>query len=237
MLLLLFACSGDDETPTEPPDPTPAISIADQTAIESNTLVFTVSLDRATAHAVVFSYATTDVTAIAPGDYYGVSGVDTIVAGDTSATILVSSREDTESESSETFSVSLTSTTGANMARSLALGTITDNDPVGVSFASRVQPLLRTSCGTIGLNCHGSQFPGGGFNLGTDAAYDIVIAATGQIFSGGGPVVVSGNSAASTLYTQTTDQAISRMPKGLPALSPELQNLIRDWIDEGARDN
>ncbi len=239
LLLLLFACSGD-ETPVEPPDPTPAISIADQTAIEGNTLLFTVSLDQATAHAVIFSYSTTDGTATAPGDYYGAVGVDTIIAGDTSAFVLVVARDDSEYEGTETFSVSLTSTTGANMARSLATGSITDNDPEGVSFAAHVQPLLSTSCGKLGT-CHGGQFPGGDFYIGTDAAYDTVIAATGQLLTGGGLVVVPGNSAASTIYTQTTDDYIggtfSRMPNGFSPLSLEQQNLIRDWIDEGALDN
>ena len=240
MLLLAFwACSGDDETPTDPTDPIPAISIADRTVIEGNTLLFSVTLDQTTSHAVVYSFATTDITATAPGDYYAASATDTIAAGETDATILVISVDDTDIETTETFSVSLTSTTGATVARSLAIGTITDNDPTGVSFASQVQPLLRTSCGKLGT-CHGGAFPGGDLYIGTTAVYDTVISATGSSLTGGGLVVVPGNSAASTLYTQTTDnynQAFSRMPKANPALSLEQQNLIRDWIDQGALDN
>jgi len=239
LVALTLGCSGGDDNTTDPVDPTPAISIADQMAIEGNTLLFAVSLDQVTSHAVVYSFTTTDITATAPDDYTATSGVDTIVAGEIGATILVTSVDDSEAEATETFSVSLTSTTGATMARSLAIGTITDNDPTGVSFATQVQPLLRTSCGKL-QTCHGGALPGGDMFIDTSADYANVISATGQNLSGGGLVVVPGNSAASTLYTQTTDNyntAFSRMPKGFSALSLEQQNLIRDWIDQGAQDN
>jgi len=239
VLSLFLACSGNDDNTTDPVDPTPAISIADQTAIEGNTLLFAVSLDQATSHAVVYSFATTNITAIAPDDYSATFGVDTIAGGEISATIMVTTVDDSEAEASETFSVSLTSTTGATVARSLATGTITDNDPTGVSFAIQVQPLLRTSCGKLGT-CHGGAFPGGDMFIDTTADYANVIAATGQNLTDGGLVVVPGNSAVSTLYTQTTDDyniAFSRMPKANPALSLEQQQWISDWIDQGAQDN
>jgi hypothetical protein len=243
-LLFLVACSGDDG-PTEPTDPTPAISIADQTAIEGNTLLFAVTLDQATSHAVIYSYTTTNITATSPADYSAASDTDTIAAGETSAIIMVTTIDDIDAESDETFSVSLTQATGATVARSLAMGTITDNDATGVSFATQVKPLLSTSCGKLG-NCHGGQFPGGGFYIGTDAVYGIVVSATGDNTalmpgSPNGRVVQPGDHSVSTLFTKVDSTGIvpfaSLMPADGSALSIDQQNLIRDWIDQGALDN
>ena len=246
VLSLFLACSGGDDNTTDPVDPTPAISIADQTAIEGNTMLFAVSLDQATSHVVVYSFATTNITATAPGDYSVTSGVDTIAGGEISATILVTTVDDGEAEATETFSVSLTSTTGATVARSLAIGTITDNDPTGVSFATQVQPLLRTSCGKPGF-CHGGTAPGGHFYIGTEANYTTVINATGDNTallpsSLDGKVIQPGYRGISTLFTKidtTSPQPFgSPMPGGGESpLNLDEQNIIGDWIDQGAQDN
>ena len=246
MLLFLPACSGDDDNPADPADPTPAISIADRTDAEGITLVFAVTLSTATSHAVVFSFATIDITAIAPDDYVAASGVDTIAAGELNAAILVTTVDDSEAEASETFSVSLTSIAGATVARSLATGTITDNDPTGVSFASQVQPLLQTRCGKPGF-CHGGVAPGGSFFTGTTADYATLINATGTNTallpgSSDGKVIQPGDRTISTLFTKidTTNSPPfgSWMPGGGDTLIHiDHAGLIGDWIDQGALDN
>jgi len=229
-------CSNDDNPAT--PEPQPAISVQDQSVVEGNTVLFQVRLDRTTDHRVTFAYATIDGTALAGSDYTAVSGNDTIPTGETSVTILVSTIDDGEVESSESFSFVLSSVAGAQVSRGLATGTITDNEATIVSFASQVRPLLQTSCAKSGF-CHGSlSTPGGGLFLGTTVTYATVIDATGD--NTGGLVVQPGNSAASTLYTKTTDSPPfpSQMPQdGPPFLSLAQQSLIRDWIDQGAQDN
>jgi len=236
LAVLFLGCSGDDNPTT--PEPQPAISVQDQTVVEGNTVLFQVRLDRTTDHGVTFAYGTIAGTALAGSDYNAVSGNDTIPTGQTSVTILVPTIDDSEIESSESFSFVLSSVAGAQVSRGLATGTITDNEVTIVSFASQVRPLLQTSCAKSGF-CHGSlSTPGGGLYLGTTVTYTTVINATGN--NTGGLVVQPGNSAASTLYTKTTATPPfpSQMPQdGPPYLSLTNQGLIRDWIDQGAQDN
>jgi len=195
-----------------------------------------VTLDHYTTRQVTFAFATQSDSAKAGNDFVAVSGSDTITAGQISATILVSTIDDSEVESDETFFMVLTAVSGAEVARALATCTISDNDVADVSFAAQVRPLLKTSCAKLGT-CHGGSFPGGGMFLDTNATYTNVISATGNLT--GGPVVVGHSSATSTLYTKTTDSPPfgSRMPQGAAPLSLSQQALIRDWIDQGAPDN
>jgi hypothetical protein len=246
ILIILFgsACSDDNETPTDP-GVQPAVSVGDQTVAEGNTVLFGVTLDQSTTHAVTFTYSTSDGTATAGADYYAAAGSDTIPAGQTSATILVPTIDDSEFEPTETFTFILNSVAGASVAKSTGTATINDNDVSGVSFATDIQPLLRTSCAN--LACHGGSFPGGNMYLGSNAEYADVINATGDNTallpgSSDGKVIQVGNSAASTLYTKVDTTAAvpfgSRMPSGgASPLSRAQQVLLRDWIDQGAQDN
>jgi len=228
-------CSKDDASTT--PEPQPAVSVRDQSVVEGNTALVNVELNHSTSHLVIFSFATLgDSTATSGSDYTSASGTDTIPVGQTSATILVSTIDDSEVETAESFSLVLSAVSGAEVARALAVCTITDNDVAGVSFVTQVKPLLQGSCAKLGF-CHGGAFPGGGMFLDTSATYANVMSATGNVT--GGPVVVAGNSTSSTLYTKTTDSWTfgSRMPQGAAPLSLTQQALIRDWIDQGAQDN
>jgi hypothetical protein len=235
LLTLALSCSDSGDNPV-PPEDRPAISVQDQSVVEGNTALVSVSLDHTSDRQVTFSFATLSGTATSGSDFSTVSGTDTIPAGQTSATILVSTVDDAEVESAETFSVALSVVAGAEVARALATCTINDNDIGEVSFATQVRPLLKTSCAKLGT-CHGGTFPGGGMFLDTSATYTNVISATGMV--SGGLVVAAGNSASSTLYTKTTDTwgFGSRMPQAAAPLSLQQQALIRDWIDQGAQDN
>ncbi|MEW5795510.1 MAG: Calx-beta domain-containing protein [Candidatus Zixiibacteriota bacterium] len=237
-ILAAVGCSDSGDKPTDPNDARPSISIQDHTVVEGGTLLFGVSINQATDHLVVFSYATSNGSALAGSDFTATSGSDTILIGQTSSTILVPTIDDSDVEPTETFLMALTMVTGANVVRSVATGTINDNDVAQISFAAQVRPLLQTSCAKLGF-CHGSSAtPGGDMYLGGTVTYALVISATGT--NTGGNVVVAGNSANSTLYTKTTDTPPfpSRMPyDGPPYLTLVQQNLIRDWIDQGALDN
>lgn len=108
----------------------------------------------------------------------------------------------------------------------------TGND--SVSFAMVVRPILTANCAVA--PCHGTGYSQNGMTLG-DATYAEVMAASGN--GTGGPIVVAGNSAQSTLYTKTTDSPPFgvRMPAGRSPLTLDQQQAIADWIDQGALDN
>jgi chitinase len=114
-------------------DPAPAITIVDEvTVTEGNTgttsAVFTVSLSTASGQVVTASFATTNGTAVAPGDYTAQAGTVTFAPGTTTQLITVAVVGDTVFEANETFLVELTNATNATIDNALALGTITNDD-------------------------------------------------------------------------------------------------------------
>ena len=240
VLAALLSCSDDEKTPVEPPVDDPELTINDQTVAEGNTAVFTVSLDQSADRRVIFSYFSSDISAQANLDYNGVSGVDTIQVGFSSATILVTTIDDDDDEPDETFSLTVTSVSNADIVDSVGLGTINDNDIAGVSYVNGVRPILLGSC----ASCHANGSSSGGLSLG-DLSYDSVIAAKGPntyIWNNATDslVVQPGNSALSTLYLKLLSPAPFGGYMPINASSPmdtTLSNRIKDWIDEGAQDN
>jgi cytochrome c551/c552 len=94
-----------------------------------------------------------------------------------------------------------------------------------ISFSLRVLPMFqRYGC----TGCHGGT---NGLTVGT----------VGQLLAGGarGPAIVAGNSASSLLILKLspTPPAGDRMPQGGPYLSTDSIKVIRDWIDQGAKNN
>ena len=110
----------DDEPPT--------LSIDDAEAGEGEAAEFTVRLSAASGAEVSVSYATADGTAAAGSDYTAASGTLRFEPGATEQTITVTMLDDDESESEETFTVELSSPSGATMEDGTATGTITDDD-------------------------------------------------------------------------------------------------------------
>ena len=105
---------------------TPSVSIASGSGTEGDDdeIDFTVTLDEAASTTVTVDYATSDGTADAGDDYTSTSGTLSFSAGTTSKTISVEIADDIENESDETFTVTLSNPSGADLGTSSATGTI-----------------------------------------------------------------------------------------------------------------
>lgn len=107
-----------------------AFSVADASAAEGNTVTFTVTRLLTESTAVSVNYATSYGTA-GSGDLTLASGTLNFAADDTSEVINVSTTEDAHFESTETFTVTLSSpSSGSFIEDATATGTITDDDIV-----------------------------------------------------------------------------------------------------------
>ena len=104
----------------------PTVSIAGGAGKEGDDddIDFTVTLDEAASAAVTVDYATSDGTADSGDDYTAKSGTLSFSAGTTSKTISVPIADDVENESDETFTVTLSNASGADLGTSTATGTI-----------------------------------------------------------------------------------------------------------------
>jgi hypothetical protein len=113
-------------------DDSPRLSISDVAVGEgqsgTTTATFVVTLSPASPSPASVTYTTANGTAAAPGDYAALSGNLTFSAGQTSRTVAVSVVGDTVVEPTETFFVNLSGASGATIADSQGVGTITNDD-------------------------------------------------------------------------------------------------------------
>lgn len=112
-----------------------------------------------------------------------------------------------------------------------------DSTPTGptanVSFSSSIQPIFTSFC----ISCHPTNGQASFLPLTSNVSYINLVNKT-STQSGGGTLVIPGNSADSILYKRVSGNSVGdQMPKGGPFLSTTDQNLIKTWIDEGAKDN
>lgn len=112
-----------------------------------------------------------------------------------------------------------------------------DSTPTGptsnVSFVSSIQPIFTSHC----TSCHTQGGTSSFLPLVSGVSYNNLVNKT-STQSGGGTLVIPGNSADSILYKRVSGSSVgNQMPKGGPFLSTTDQNLIKTWIDEGAKDN
>ncbi|HET9671520.1 MAG TPA: Calx-beta domain-containing protein [Actinomycetota bacterium] len=133
-------------------DAAPVASIADGSIPEGGagstaTLSLVVSLSAASEVDATVTYATTDGTAVADGDYAAATGSVTVPAGATSATIPIVVRGDTTYEVAETFSVDLSGPVDATVDDGAATATIVNDDPVPTTITISVSPGRRTVAG------------------------------------------------------------------------------------------
>ena len=128
----------------------PSLSISDASSAEGSAAApghttFTVSLSSAAAGPVTVHFATADGTAVAGGDYVAQSGTLTFAAGETQKTIQVATIGDAVSEASESFSLVLSSASGATIADTTGIGTIVNDDgapalpSLGISDATVIE--------------------------------------------------------------------------------------------------
>ena len=108
----------------------PAISVSDATVQEAEgaVLVFTATLSHASSRTVTVSYATSDGTAVAGSDYTAASGALTFNAGDTSQTVQVTVLTDSEDESQETLTLTLSNPSQATLDDATGTGTIENGE-------------------------------------------------------------------------------------------------------------
>ena len=116
-------------------DAMPALSITDAAPVaEGNDAVFTVSLSPPSSQVVTVEYRTVDGTAGAGSDYSTTSGTLRFDPLETTKTIQVPVLVDSTQESSETFTVELSTPIGTTLADSTGLGTITADPMPGLSI-------------------------------------------------------------------------------------------------------
>lgn len=99
-------------------------------AAGTTTAVFTVSLSQATSQTVTVRYATANGTATAGSDFTAASGTLTFAPGQTTQSVLIPITRDLVAEATETFTVGLSSPSGATISRATATGSILDDDSV-----------------------------------------------------------------------------------------------------------
>ena len=126
-------------------DATPLLSLSGVTALEGHSgttpFVFAVGLSRPSAQAVTVHYATADSTAtLANGDYVATSGILSIPALATSASIAVDVVGDSCGEPDEVFTLTLSNAGGAAIATATATGTILNDDDVTPPAVAVVAP-------------------------------------------------------------------------------------------------
>jgi PKD repeat protein len=152
-------------------NPQPTLSIGDVSHNEGNSgttnFVFPLTLSAPSSHDITVKYATADGTATAgSGDYNATSGTQKIPAGtscpgDPSCQITVQVNGDTLYENNETFTVNLSSPSGATISDGTGTGTIINDDTAPLlEIASGAAPE-----GNTGSLVSGAQSWGSGGNL------------------------------------------------------------------------
>jgi hypothetical protein len=104
-----------------------------------------------------------------------------------------------------------------------------------IGFADNIQPIFTTSCATSTCHVAGSS-TGAPMSLVAGVSWGNLV---GQLASSGGIRVIAGDAANSVLVARISGTTLgTRMPP-LPAtlLPANEQNLIKVWIDMGAKDN
>ena len=153
------ATEADDPPPPviQPPEPTPTpdhaeshssphhLSISDASATEGQAITFTVTLHPVSTDDVTFDFATSiesDDNA-ENDDFTRISGTVSIYAGDTSKSFIVHTHDDGHNtprslyEGDETFTVTISNPTNAEIAQATAKGTIIDDEEIPIASFTR----------------------------------------------------------------------------------------------------
>ena len=172
--LLLVACGGGGGGDGGGGGGLPTLSIANASVTEGNSgtasLNFTVTLSTQASDNVDVAYSTSNGSATAGTDYTAVSnGILTIPAGSTSATIAVTVQGDTDIESNETFTLTLSGpSANAALDTAVATGTIVNDDVATITL----NDTGITTCADGAYNdlaCPQATHPGQDADYGRDA--------------------------------------------------------------------
>ena len=128
----------------------PAISVSDATVQEAEgaVLVFTATLSHASSRTVTVGYATSDGTAVAGSDYTAASGTLTFNAGDTSQTVQVTVLTDSEDESQEALTLTLSNPSQATLDDATGTGAIENGESSSSTVVNSPPNGLPTLSGT-----------------------------------------------------------------------------------------
>ncbi len=137
---------------------TPQLSIGNVTVTEGTNgsvqtpMVFTASLSSPAEETVTVEYTTNSGTATTPADFVATSGTLTFAPGETQQFITVLIEADAIDEDDETFTVTLSNPTGAELGTaSTATGTIIDDDAAPTASIGSVSPIAEGDVGTTDL--------------------------------------------------------------------------------------
>ena len=147
----------------------PAISVSDANVQEAEGAVlnFSVTLSHPSTRTVTVDYATSDGTAVAGSDYTAASGALTFTAGDTSQTVQVTVLTDSDDESDETITLTLSNPSQATLDDGTGAGTIengesssgTQEDPPAEDPPAETPAVLLTaSFANVPADHNGSNF-------------------------------------------------------------------------------
>lgn len=163
--------------------PQPQLSVNDATITEGDDgdryLTYTVDLDQGSDETVTVDFTTTDGTAVAGSDYLANAGTLTFAPGETSKTIQVAVKGDTEVENTETFSLNLNNADGATIIDGEGIGTIINDDQIVAPGNDDVQVTFQVDTqwesgfgGTITITNQGTTAIEG-WTLGFDTLFSI----------------------------------------------------------------
>ena len=150
-------------------DTAPAASVDDVLVIEGNAgavaATFTVSLSEQSGRTVTMMYASADGTAAAPGDYVAIPATAlSFNPGELLKTVTVTINGDTTQEPNETFTLALSSPSGATLAKATGTATIQNDDGVVLPSLSISGPAAaaegnatRSATFTVTLSAAASQ--------------------------------------------------------------------------------
>ena len=206
-------CTDDDRPLSNSPSATVAgpqatstLSVSDASATEGAAVEFTVSLSEASGQQVTVQYATSSGTAESGTDFTAASGTLTFAASETSKTVSVSTTPDSLDEANETFTLTLSSPSGATLDDATATGTITDDDgapTVSVSDSSATEGAAVEFTVSLseasGQQVQVSFLPhvGSGDTASTDDFEEL-----------GGAAIIAPGQTSATVQVSTTDDAV-----------------------------
>ena len=113
-------------------DAGPQLSVAGASGAEGRAVKFVVSASSIGGQTITVDYATTDGSAVAGQDYRAAQGTLAFAPGETRKTVSVATRDDALIEGTETFVLTLSSSSDVNFGTRTATGTIIDNDAARV---------------------------------------------------------------------------------------------------------